>query len=145
MVSNERLGVMNDEKIIDTLLNNDLKALPQKPRWVDGSGLSRYNLFSPQDFVFILDKMSNEFSWSRITTIFPSGGDGTLGSYFKNLHGKIFAKTGSLSNNATLSGYIITKKNRTLIFSILVNNHATSSMNIRKDSEKFLQVLYEKY
>src|SRR4030095_7639994 len=38
MVSNERLGVMNDAKIIDTLLKTDLKALPQKPRWVDGSG-----------------------------------------------------------------------------------------------------------
>ena len=38
MVSNERLGVMNDEKIIDTLLKTDFKDLPQKPGWVDGSG-----------------------------------------------------------------------------------------------------------
>src|ERR1051326_7758451 len=33
MVSNELLGVMNDEKIIDTLLKTDFKALPQKPEW----------------------------------------------------------------------------------------------------------------
>jgi D-alanyl-D-alanine carboxypeptidase/D-alanyl-D-alanine-endopeptidase (penicillin-binding protein 4) len=32
MVSNEMLGVMSDEKIIDTLLKTDFKNLPQKPR-----------------------------------------------------------------------------------------------------------------
>ena len=37
MVSNERLGVMNDAKIIDTILKTDFKDLPQKPRWADGS------------------------------------------------------------------------------------------------------------
>ncbi|MBL7732260.1 MAG: D-alanyl-D-alanine carboxypeptidase, partial [Chitinophagaceae bacterium] len=57
MVSNEKLGYMSDEKIIDTLLKTDFKDLPQKPRWADGSGLSRYNLFTPQDFVAILNKM----------------------------------------------------------------------------------------
>ena len=57
MASNELLGYMSDEEMIDTLLKTDLKNIPTKPRWVDGSGLSRYNLFSPKDFVFLLDKM----------------------------------------------------------------------------------------
>ena len=51
MVSNEKLGYMSDEEIIDTLLKNDFKDIPTKPRWVDGCGLSRYNLFSPKNFV----------------------------------------------------------------------------------------------
>lgn len=138
MVGNERLGFMNDAAIIDTLLNTDYAGLPQRPQWVDGSGLSRYNLFTPQDFVFILNKMRNEFAWNRITTIFSTGGDGTLGSYYKNLKGKIFAKTGSLSNNIALSGYVITQKNKTLIFSVLVNNHNVSSASVRKAVERFL-------
>jgi D-alanyl-D-alanine carboxypeptidase/D-alanyl-D-alanine-endopeptidase (penicillin-binding protein 4) len=138
MVGNEKLGVMNDAAIIDTLLNTDYAGLPQRPQWVDGSGLSRYNLFTPQDFVFILNKMRNEFAWNRITTIFSTGGDGTLGSYYKNLKGRIFAKTGSLSNNIALSGYLITPKNKTLIFSVLVNNHNVSSASVRKAVERFL-------
>jgi len=94
MVSNEKLGMMNDEKIIDTLLKTDYKDLPQQPQWVDGSGLSRYNLFSPKDFVTVLEKMKNEFSWNRITTIFPTGNEGTLTGLYKNYVGKIYAKTG---------------------------------------------------
>ncbi len=145
MVSNERLGVMNDAKIIDTLLKTDYKEMPQKPKWVDGSGLSRYNLISPQDFVFVLEKMKNEFAWNRITTILPTGGDGTLGSYYKNYGGKIYAKTGTLSNNVALSGYVITNKGKQYIFSVLVNNHQASATAIRKSIEKFITSIIEKY
>ncbi len=145
MVSNERLGFMNTAKMIDTLLKTDLSDLPQKPKWVDGSGLSRYNLFSPQDFVSILTKMKNEFSWARITDILETGGSGTISSYYKNYAGRIYAKTGSLSNHIALSGYITTKKGKQLIFSVLVNAHQTSPTNIRKGVEKFLTAVMDKY
>ena len=145
MVSNERLGMMNDVKIIDTLLKTDLKELPQKPKWVDGSGLSRYNLFSPQDFVWILTQMKKEFSWERIKDILPTGGTGTLGGGYKNYAGRIFAKTGTLSNHVALSGYIITNKGKELIFSVLVNAHQTSAANIRKGVEKLLSSIIERY
>ena len=145
MVSNERLGFMNTGKIIDTLLKTDLADLPQKPKWVDGSGLSRYNLFSPQDFVGILTKMKNEFSWDRITNILETGGTGTISSYYKNYAGRIYAKTGSLSNHIALSGYIITQKGKLLIFSILVNAHQAPVANIRKGVEKFLTAVMDKY
>jgi serine-type D-Ala-D-Ala carboxypeptidase/endopeptidase (penicillin-binding protein 4) len=145
MVSNEMTGIMNDAKIIDSLLKTDYKDLPQKPKWVDGSGLSRYNLFSPNDFVTVLNKMKNDFSWNRITTILATGGEGTLSSYYINLKNRIFAKTGTLSNNVALSGFLITKQNKTLIFSVLVNNHMGNTTQIRKAVEKFLTSIAEKY
>lgn len=138
MIGNEMLGVMNDEKVIDTLLKTDYKDMPQRPQWIDGSGLSRFNLFTPQDFVFVLNKMRTDYSWSRISTIFETGGTGTLNNYYKNLRGKIFAKTGSLSNNIALSGYLITPKNKTLIFSVLVNNHTAGATAVRRAVERFL-------
>ena len=145
MVSNERLGFMNTAKIIDTLLKTDLADLPQKPRWADGSGLSRYNLFSPQDFITLLSKMKNEFSWTRITNIMETGGTGTISSYYKNYAGRIYAKTGSLSNVIALSGYITTKTGKQLIFSVLVNAHQAPVANIRKGVEKFLTAIMDKY
>ena len=84
MVSDKLLGMMNDEKIIDTLLKTDFKDLPQKPNWVDGSGLSHYNLFSPRDFVVILNKMKNEFGMDRIKHILATGGTGTIKNYYKS-------------------------------------------------------------
>lgn len=145
MVSNERLGVMNDAKIIDTLLKTDFKDLPQKPRWVDGSGLSRYNLFSPQDFVVILNKMKNEFGMERIKVILATGGEGTISSYFKSDSGYIFAKTGTLSGVVALSGFLYTKKGKLLIFSTLVNNHNGSATEVRRAMEKFMQGIRNKY
>ena len=145
MVSNELLGVMNEEKIIDTLLKTDLKDLPQKPRWADGSGLSRYNLFTPQDFVAIFNKMKNGFGMDRIKNIFPTGNEGTLSNYYKAENGYLFAKTGTLSGVVSLSGFLYTKKNKLLIFSVLVNNHNSSAMAVRKAVEKFIEGIRNKY
>jgi len=137
MISNERLTAFNDKGITNKLLG-DFFNFYSKPKWVDGSGLSRYNLFTPQDFVQILSQMKNEFTWERISTILPTGNEGTLAGYYKNYVGKIYAKTGTLSNNVSLSGFITTQKGKQLIFSILVNNHQASASNIRRSIEKFL-------
>ncbi len=145
MVSNETLGYMNDEKIIDTILKTDFKDLPQKPRWADGSGLSRYNLFTPQDFVAILNKMKNEFGMERIKVIFPTGGEGTISNYYKADSGYIYAKTGTLSGVVAFSGFLYTKKGKLLIFSTLINNHQANAVDIRKAIEKFIQGVRSKF
>jgi D-alanyl-D-alanine carboxypeptidase/D-alanyl-D-alanine-endopeptidase (penicillin-binding protein 4) len=145
MVSNERLGLMNDGKIIDTLLKSDLKELPQKPFWVDGCGLSRNDLFTPMDFVWLLNKMSTDFGLARMKAILPTGGTGTLSSYYKQDSGYIFAKTGSLSGVMALSGYLVTHTNRLLIFSVLVNNYSGSGTALRRKVERLLHAIREKY
>ena len=141
MVSNEKLGYMNDEEIIDTLLKNDLKDIPTRPRWVDGCGLSRYNLFSPKNFIYILDKLQKEFGLDRMKRILPTAGQGTLRGYYENEVGYIYAKTGSMSNNVSLSGYLITKQNKLLLFSIMINNYSGSGRSGRKAIEKFIQAV----
>jgi len=145
MVGNEWLGKMNDGRIIDTLLNGDLKELPQRPIWVDGSGLSRNDLFTPQDFVWLLNKMSQEFGLARLKNILPTGGTGTLSSYYKADSGYIFAKTGSLSGVVALSGLLITKKNRLLLFSILINNYTGSGVTVRRQMEQWIHHIRDVY
>lgn len=138
MVGQKRVGKLNDVALIDLVKSTDFAKMPHDPRWTDGSGLSRYNLFSPDDFVFILDRMKKEFGMERIAGIFPTGGDGTLKSYYKDLSGKIYAKTGTLSGVVALSGFIQARSGKWLIFSVLVNNHRTSASVVRQGIEKFL-------
>ena len=143
MASNEKLGYMSEETMIDTLLANDLKDIPTKPRWADGSGLSRYNLFSPKDFIYILDKLQNEFGLERMKRILPTGGQGTLSSYYLTDKGFIYAKTGSMSNNVSLSGYLITKKDKLFLFSVMINNYDGGGRAGRRAIEKFIHSVSE--
>ena len=145
MVSQRLLGYMSDRALIDTMLASDLAGLPQPPRWVDGSGLSRYNLFTPQDMVTILYRMQREFGWERIRTIFPSGNEGTLSGYYVSDSASIYAKTGTLSGVVSLSGFLQTKKGKWLAFSVMVNNHQTTASAIRRQIEKFLVELRSRY
>ena len=145
MVANERYGQMNDNIIIDSLLNNELKDLPQRPRWADGSGLSRFNLFTPADFVAILAKMKDEFGMDRVRSVFATGGEGTLLNFYKSDSSFIYAKTGTLSGVVALSGFLYTRKNKLLTFSVLVNNHRGNAVAIRRQVESFLSGLRNKY
>lgn len=144
MVSNAVLNRFNDAAIIDTLLKTDLASLPQKPRWADGSGLSRYNLFTPQSFVHLLHKIRDEAGMERVKEIFATGGEGTLAGYYAADSNYLFAKTGTLSGVVALSGYLYTKKNKLLLFSVLVNNHNGSATAVRREVEKFVQGLRRK-
>ena len=55
----------------------------------DGSGLSRYNLFTPMDFVWILRKMKTAFEWKNWSK-FSAAGSGTLQYYFPDRHIRIY-------------------------------------------------------
>ena len=144
MVSQEVLGFMSEARMIDTILKNELAALPQRPRWVDGSGLSRYNLFTPNDFIFILNRMQAEFGMERLKVVFPTGNEGTLTNYYRSDSASIFAKTGTLSGVVAISGYLYTEKNRLLLFSVLINNHNVSATSVRRAVERFIQQIRRK-
>ncbi len=143
MASEKHLGFMSETDMIDTLLKSTFKDIPQQPRWVDGSGLSRYNLFSPQDFIYILNKLQTDYGYEKLEYILPTGGKGTLANYFKSDSGFIFAKTGSMTNNITLCGMIKTRKNKTLLFSLMLNNYVGSGKLVRKQFENYLHEIIQ--
>ncbi|WP_457617633.1 D-alanyl-D-alanine carboxypeptidase [Lutibacter sp.] len=131
---------------IEYSLTNYLQNLPQKPRWVDGSGLSRYNLFTPNDFVFLLDKMLHEIPQQQLLSYFPVGGEsGTLKNWYGNNKPFVFAKSGSLSNNYNLSGYLITKKGTLLIFSYMNNHYKIKTSEVKSNMERTLKLIYNHY
>lgn len=134
---------------IDYMKKHYLHELPDEPIWRDGSGLSRYNLQTPRTMVALLQKVDEELSDERIKDIFPAGGEsGTISAWYANPEGEepfVFAKTGTLSNNSALSGFIYTKSGKKLIFSFLYNNYITSTVPIKQETEKLLQDIYLNY
>ncbi len=139
MASEQLLGKMDDLALIDAVMKTDFSNLPQKMRWVDGSGLSRYNLNTPENYVAILKSMQDQFGEARVTNIFETGGEGTLSAYFKNFPGELHAKTGSLGGQIALSGFIFTQKKQKIYFSVLVSNHMSpTSAGVRRAVETYL-------
>lgn len=138
MASSQRYNEIDSRRVIKYMLDSLLNDLPHPPNWVDGSGLSRFNLFTPRDMVSVLGKMMKAYPKERLFPLFPSGGKGTLRNYYQALPNRLYAKTGTLNGVVALSGYMITKSGKTLIFSVLVNNHNTTSTNVRRAVERFL-------
>ena len=125
---------------------NLLNDLPDKVQWVDGSGLSRFNLFTPRSIVKLWDKIYSTVPRERLFKLLAVGGkSGTIKNWYKAEPPYIYAKTGTLSNNHCLSGFLITKSGKTLIFSMMSNNFVSSSIELRREMEKILKMVYEKY
>lgn len=113
--------------------------------WKDGSGLSRYNLISPRDQIVLLKQCTEEFGWDRIAKLLPSGGEGTLESWYKSEEPYLFAKTGTLSNNHNLTGYLITKSGKKLIFSFMNNHYLVRNDEVKRAMEEILLSLRDQY
>jgi D-alanyl-D-alanine carboxypeptidase/D-alanyl-D-alanine-endopeptidase (penicillin-binding protein 4) len=143
-------GILSDtlqpEIAIDYVQKTFFANLTDKPIWVDGSGLSRYNLFTPRSIVQVWDKMYQLLPRERLFSMLATGGgNGTLKNWFKADKPYVFGKTGSLSNNHCLSGYLVTKSGKTLIFSFMNSNFAVPTSSIRKNMQEILNSIYEKY
>ena len=139
MASEKLLGKMDDAALIDTVSKTFFTNLPQRMRWVDGSGLSRYNLNTPENYIAILQQMQAKFGEARVKNIFEKGGEGTISAYYKNFPGTMYAKTGTLGGQVALSGFIYTPKQQKLYFSVLVANHMSpSSTQVRRAVEAYL-------
>jgi D-alanyl-D-alanine carboxypeptidase/D-alanyl-D-alanine-endopeptidase (penicillin-binding protein 4) len=146
MVAGKISDSLKTDLAINYIKENFLKDLPDEISWVDGSGLSRYNLVTPRNMVKILSKIAQEVPQKRLFSLMASGGkSGTLKNSYIADEPYIFAKTGSLSNNHTLSGFLKAKSGRVLIFSFMNNNFRVPTSEIKKQMEIILRKIYEKY
>lgn len=112
-------------------------------RWVDGSGLSRYNLFRPMDFIEILTALSQRLDPHALHFLLPqTGRKGTLKSVqLKSKNSIIWAKSGSFSNTYDLSGFFQNSKGKTYVFSIMTNLANQSVSLSKRDVIDFLENL----
>jgi D-alanyl-D-alanine carboxypeptidase/D-alanyl-D-alanine-endopeptidase (penicillin-binding protein 4) len=137
---------INSEIPIRYMMNRYLNDLPDKPIIKDGSGLSRYNLVTPRTMVSLWKKLYNEVPKERLFKLLATGGkSGTVKNNYKESEPYIFGKTGTLSNVHCLSGFLITKKNRMLIFSYMNTNFTQPTRDVKSEMELLLKTIHDNY
>jgi D-alanyl-D-alanine carboxypeptidase/D-alanyl-D-alanine-endopeptidase (penicillin-binding protein 4) len=114
----------------------------------DGSGLSRYNYVTTGAIVTMLTRMwTNEALRGPFAATLPvAAHDGTLSGRMKNtwLDAHVQAKTGTISNVRSLSGYLETKSGERVVFSIIANHFTVPSSQIDAIAEKALALVAER-
>jgi D-alanyl-D-alanine carboxypeptidase/D-alanyl-D-alanine-endopeptidase (penicillin-binding protein 4) len=146
MSANVLSDSLKPEVAIEYMKKTYLSDLPDEPIWVDGSGLSRYNLFTPRSIVGLWRKIWEVVPRERLFPLLATGGvNGTIRKWYLADRPYIFGKTGSLSNNHCLSGFLLTRKGKVLIFSFMNSNYVASGNAIRRNMEGILQSIYEHY
>lgn len=89
----------------------------------DGSGLSRLNLVTPESAARLLLSLSQRTAGEAFKQSLPiAGQDGTLGGRLKAVSGRVIAKTGYITYDNSLSGYVTNSRGQVLAFSIMSND-----------------------
>jgi serine-type D-Ala-D-Ala carboxypeptidase/endopeptidase (penicillin-binding protein 4) len=112
---------------------------------VDGSGLSRYNLVTPDALAIVLrhvyqdERLRDPF----IATLPRAGVDGTLGDRMKGTPAEdnVKAKTGSFSNARSVAGYLRTADGEPLEFVVIANNYGAPASVIDNATDAILVAL----
>lgn len=107
----------------------------------DGSGLSRFNTITTKQLVSILSEMDkSQHKEVFYNSLAIAGKSGTLSSSAKGTtaEGKIYGKSGYMTNVRSYSGYVTTNSNKKIAFAIIVNNYNCSAYEMKKMLEKIM-------
>jgi D-alanyl-D-alanine carboxypeptidase/D-alanyl-D-alanine-endopeptidase (penicillin-binding protein 4) len=146
--SNQIGDTLSTVKAIQYITKNYLSFLPDKVKWVDGSGLSRQNLFTPRDNVYLLDSIYRLVNNpEKLFDMLPAGGkSGTLKSaYPKTDKPFVYGKTGSLGGVHNQSGYVLTKKGKTYIYSFMNNNFVKPTAEVRAEMVRIVTYIHDNF
>ncbi|MBS0289134.1 MAG: D-alanyl-D-alanine carboxypeptidase/D-alanyl-D-alanine-endopeptidase [Proteobacteria bacterium] len=131
---------------IEEILAQDLQMDFSNINLSDGSGQSRYNLFSPSHVSQLLYHMYHDpqfsFFYEALST---AGKSGTLAERMKNKNmvGKVVAKTGSALGTSALSGYFTANNGTQYLFSIMINQSLNDNAALKSFEDKICQLMVE--
>ena len=126
---------------VKTLLSDSAGIDTSRLRLVDGSGVSRYNLTSPDQLTrFLKWSFQSKYKDDFISTLATGGNrNGTMEKRLEREGNLVRAKTGGLSGVSNLSGYIFSPKYGPLAFSILISGYTGSSYQAIQLQNKIVQ------
>jgi serine-type D-Ala-D-Ala carboxypeptidase/endopeptidase (penicillin-binding protein 4) len=112
---------------------------------VDGSGLSRYNYVSAAALASVLEHMYKDAKHrdALVATLPIAGKDGTISTRLRRTRaeGNAVAKTGSIANVRSLSGFVRTRDGEMVVFSILANDFVIPSATVNWIADLGVEVL----
>jgi serine-type D-Ala-D-Ala carboxypeptidase/endopeptidase (penicillin-binding protein 4) len=129
--------------IVEAYLVNEVGVPPLDISSRDGSGLSAYNLVTPRAVVRILREMSLGAAATEYRAALAEPGEegSTLEERLLDLEGRLFAKTGTISNVNSLSGYLVRDDGQEIIFSVLTNGSGLSAPPVRQAIDEVVRNL----
>ncbi len=110
----------------------------------DGSGLSRSNAISANHFCDFLEVMNNSLYAATFRKSLPVAGEsGTMKYVCRNAagHGRIAAKSGSMTRIKSYSGYVDSKSGKHYVFAIIVNNYTGSSSSLKTKIQTLMNAI----
>ena len=122
-------------KGLDIIENSFKKSISNQMELFDGSGLSRYNLITPEALVTSLERIYLLIGLERVKRIFPNN------FIIEDNEDFVWGKSGTLKNNYNYSGYIITNKGKQYVFSIMINHFTEDIYKIKSAVADFLMFL----
>ena len=143
MAADTKAEFMAEDTIIAYAKKNLLAPINVYPKWVDGSGLSRYNKIRPKDMIAMIDYLLRTQTIKRLENIFPQGA--VKGSIKNGYPSYVFAKTGTMTGVHSLSGFMKTKRGRLVIFSFMHNNYLPGSKVYKPEMRKILALIWREW
>jgi D-alanyl-D-alanine carboxypeptidase/D-alanyl-D-alanine-endopeptidase (penicillin-binding protein 4) len=126
------------------LLESFLKERGIAAQVKDGSGGARNNLLTPQGVVTLLADIHHSPACQTIKASLPEPGkEGSLKLFPPLTHGKICAKTGSMSNIQNLAGYLKLNSGKEYVFCFFCNQYKGTTKEIRKEYHLLLEQFCE--
>ncbi|AKD05876.1 peptidase S13 [Pontibacter korlensis] len=123
-----------------------LADLPDEPVWIDGSGLSSMNMFTPRSIIALLQKLLQERPQEQLLPMLAVGGrPGTFRNIYKADVPFVFGKSGTLSHVHNQSGYIMTKSGKLLLYSFMNNNYKVPTSAIRNEMVRIITEVHNRY
>lgn len=122
------------EPIVKNYIQQQIGLNLQNAVLIDGSGLSRHDLITPEQTVGLLRYLHDRFplAYEYIAALPIAGQDGTLMKRFRKptQQGFLRAKTGSMTGISSLSGYLYSANAHTLAFAIYINTRPGTNPSI---------------
>jgi len=137
---------LNSYGIIQKSMDSLFYDIKNDMNWVDGSGLSRYNQFTPVAIIQLLIKIRDKIPPARLNLLLPDNSkSGALPPLTSESIPYIYGKSGSMTHVYNIAGFLTTRSGKMLMFCLMNNNFNTSVTDARIQSGEILKSIRNRY